>query len=568
MIKSVIMFSIIFIGCATYQTKYNGSWIIIQDQSKYYENDTLNISIELPYNDYKYAVDYGRVKSDKLSKDILSLVHADKNSDTILYVDRETFIILKDRRDIDFSQYSVFYLEDNTTARFNVHGRSVNLFYRKTEINKRKKMYAINDIFPLGNRVIQFISYSQSEKAGGRTIMDVTNPDDVLFFAGNYRRILDLSKKNAENISINKRTILKPAFDMFKDYFEYGELNNYNAYKLGEGRSLNYVDEDNIRDGGAYYQALATYSAFAGETVKADSVWNIMRGSRPTVRFEKKKSLQELLNTVKDKQVVMFNEAHNVPKHRYLVGTLLDDLYASGFRYLALEAFHNDSLFQVLSYPTSDNGFYINDPIFSNLVRKAAVTGYKIVGYDYFGKDREKRQAMNIYKNTIDKDSSAKVLVLAGYSHINDDKMAGEFKKISGISPFTINQTYCYLKTLGNNTIYSDIAYQIDDSDLENKPKVDVLLYNDIHISSNCFDSSEYSVVSLESVDNATICCIYNKEELSKSEENGHKPIPVAVCNLMNKSKFNVNLCPGDYVALYCNDYGSVIFRETLNLRN
>ena len=150
-------------------------------------------------------------------------------------------------------------------------------------------------------------------------------------------------------------------------------------------------------------------------------------------------------------RVVMINESHNKPLHRAFTASLLEEFYAMGFRYLAMETlnqFSNASLRQVNVL----TGHYTCEPIGGELVRKAISLGFILIAYEdsnynHTVNQREYTQADNIYQ-ILKKDPAAKILVHAGEKHIeegaiSDDRipMAAYFKIISGIDPFTIDQT-------------------------------------------------------------------------------------------------------------------------------
>jgi hypothetical protein len=151
-------------------------------------------------------------------------------------------------------------------------------------------------------------------------------------------------------------------------------------------------------------------------------------------------------------RVVMINEAFDKPQHRAFVYALLDKLYDEGYRYLAMETLRHAAGFQ----PTEINvftGHYTNEPIGGELVRHALDKGYTLVPYEdtaavgHTPSQRDSAQASHLY-NVIKQDSSARMLVLAGYGHVSknpvgDDyvPMALAFKKISNIDPLTIDQT-------------------------------------------------------------------------------------------------------------------------------
>jgi len=98
-------------------------------------------------------------------------------------------------------------------------------------------------------------------------------------------------------------------------------------------------------------------------------------------------------------------------------------------------------------------GHYLSEPLGAELARKAIQLGYTLVPYEdtaarkHSPTQRDSVQASNIYA-VIQKDPTAKILVHAGYGHIEENAfntgyvpMAAAFKKKSGIDPFTIDQT-------------------------------------------------------------------------------------------------------------------------------
>ncbi|WP_299229142.1 hypothetical protein [uncultured Psychroserpens sp.] len=170
----------------------------------------------------------------------------------------------------------------------------------------------------------------------------------------------------------------------------------------------------------------------------------------------------------KSHQVIMINEEHRMSRHRILTTQLLEPLYLNGYRYLALEALSKENLLKQ-GYPVLSNGSYIKDPLFGEMIRTAIKLGYKIISYEIetnsigYTKERdplkrqlfrEKTQAKNIITKILDKDSNAKILVHGGRDHIAEvlefqkigldsiefGMMAGFFKKLANIDPFTVDQ--------------------------------------------------------------------------------------------------------------------------------
>lgn len=195
---------------------------------------------------------------------------------------------------------------------------------------------------------------------------------------------------------------------------------------------------------GAYDKTLEVWNVTNKKvyTTKKDSLLNI-------AQYEIKPAKNILLNLVKDKQVVMFNEAHHLPHHRITTMSYLEEMHELGFRYLGVEGLkeNGDSLMN-RKVPTINSGYYIKEPQYSNLLKKAISLGYTVFNYDDGGrgKEREITQAKNIAR-ILQSDENAKILIHAGWGHIREDTtilgglMAYEFKKETGIDPFTINQT-------------------------------------------------------------------------------------------------------------------------------
>lgn len=116
-----------------------------------------------------------------------------------------------------------------------------------------------------------------------------------------------------------------------------------------------------------------------------------------------------------------------------------------------MEAFNNYSN-KYLDSLNVFTGYYTNEPVAGELVRKALQLGYRLVSYEdtlaskHSPSQRDSIQAENIYSVLL-KNPSAKILVHGSYAHLSEKRskdfipMAVWFKKISGLDPFTIDQT-------------------------------------------------------------------------------------------------------------------------------
>jgi hypothetical protein len=228
------------------------------------------------------------------------------------------------------------------------------------------------------------------------------------------------------------------------------------------------IQENKLKDASnpiQYYTDLSESVSFSGDYLSAlemekksydpkleDSIFQSLgKQTDLLLGVEFKDAKKYIIEKSSHQKVVMINESHNKPIHRAFTASLLEDFYAIGFRYLAMETlnqFPNASLRQVNVL----TGHYTCEPIGGELVRKAISLGFTLIAYEdsnfmHTVNQREFTQAENINK-ILQKDPSAKILVHAGDKHIEEGAisndripMAAYFKIVSGIDPLTIDQT-------------------------------------------------------------------------------------------------------------------------------
>lgn len=180
--------------------------------------------------------------------------------------------------------------------------------------------------------------------------------------------------------------------------------------------------------------------------------------------------------------VVMMNEAHDgyarMPRTRKLGTKLLPLFHSTGFRILALEALPPETAQEwnqtrkVRWYPNSRG--YLSQPEMQTFIQSALDLGWTLVGYDVTRRQdlarlawfaeasqnkmitfeytqwRERKQGQNLMKywNQLNR---PKMLVWCGNGHLAEHPlnfgkkklytMGWQFKELSGVDPFTINQT-------------------------------------------------------------------------------------------------------------------------------
>jgi hypothetical protein len=172
-------------------------------------------------------------------------------------------------------------------------------------------------------------------------------------------------------------------------------------------------------------------------------------GRRALEKYEAVDALEVIADMAEEELLVLINEAHHVPQHRAFSIELLRMLRPLGFTHFAAETLYEaDVDLNERGYPTKMSGAYINEPVYGDLVRTALALGYVVVPYESRGGNRELGQATNLIERILEVDPEARVVVHAGYAHINEQgsiagarAMAGQLKEITGIDPLTIDQT-------------------------------------------------------------------------------------------------------------------------------
>ncbi len=206
-------------------------------------------------------------------------------------------------------------------------------------------------------------------------------------------------------------------------------------------------------------QYLSWFQTFIGDYDGAAQSFSIAQPAQPDDArtplgggWQAKPAADVILDLARDRKAVFFNEAHSAPVTRTLTIELLAKLRAEGFDYFAAETlYRNDKELNRRGYPTPDSGFYIDEPLYGEMVRTALKLGFKVVAYDVenagAGDARELAGAQSLY-HIFKQDPKARLVVDAGFAHIQKtgkylggSSMAEFFAKMSGIDPLCIEQT-------------------------------------------------------------------------------------------------------------------------------
>jgi hypothetical protein len=208
-------------------------------------------------------------------------------------------------------------------------------------------------------------------------------------------------------------------------------------------------------------QYLSWYQTFIGDYPDAAASFSIRQplqsddspSPMDDPSYTARPALDAIPELAKNFRIVYLNEAHNVPLTRTITVQLLGRLRNEGFTDLAVETlYQTDTQLQARGYPIPESGFYTQEPISAELVRTALKLGLRVTAYEAVsestGDAREAEQARNIYASTFKKNPQARLIVEAGYAHIQKSgaflrgqSMAEHLYKLSGIDGLAIEQT-------------------------------------------------------------------------------------------------------------------------------
>lgn len=227
-----------------------------------------------------------------------------------------------------------------------------------------------------------------------------------------------------------------------------------------------------------FNQYVSWFESFVGNYVGARTVFSIAQpaakgdSTAPMADYTAQPALDAIAELARGHQAIFFNEDHNFALTRTLTVQILAKLRTEGYDTFAAETLYaDDTGLAKRGYPTADTGFYTEEPIYAEMVRSALKLGYRVVTYEdesaAVGDARERNQARNLYKRAFGDHPHARLVVNAGFMHIqkagkyfDGAAMAQHFVRLSGITPITVEQTVLvpHQDVAGDHPVYRQIV--------------------------------------------------------------------------------------------------------------
>lgn len=177
--------------------------------------------------------------------------------------------------------------------------------------------------------------------------------------------------------------------------------------------------------------------------------------------FAQRAAVDAIANAARDRRIVILNESHHNPRHRAFALALATRLREVGFTHFGAETFASNFAETIKDgAPKLKTGTYTLEPVFGDLVRQIAKSGYQLFEYEQRSDQmpkgkvdrkadisaREQAQAENI-KKVLDTSLGARLFIYVGGGHgseIPDEDnlewMALRLKRMTQLDPLTINQ--------------------------------------------------------------------------------------------------------------------------------
>ncbi|HMV26362.1 MAG TPA: hypothetical protein PKA26_05730, partial [bacterium] len=186
---------------------------------------------------------------------------------------------------------------------------------------------------------------------------------------------------------INPRSLDHPIYLSFKDgdyLTSIIECDKWDSIYRGTNSEDAFMEQEAYYNSfvGNYQKALENFDKINAKWINQSDTTNLLELS--FLSAKKVDAVNEILREAVNHQITIVNEAHHMPQHRAFISSLLKPLYESGYRYFATEMLTDnvDAVKKDGYVSFQQNGFYPNEPVYANLIRKALEIGYTLVSYE------------------------------------------------------------------------------------------------------------------------------------------------------------------------------------------
>ncbi len=497
-----------------------------------------------------------------------------------------------------FGDYTTDFSNNEITGKeYRFYKRVIKANFPNIKISRKSFVYKASATDPWLHTAL--FAFPPSEEKHIAFVVDTARLSTLFFYPcakSNFIRLFTLDKKKhgADYVPllVAESNDLNETFQCDENFKKVYPRDPFSVCKKGFGDSTNYLFPVRCvkqiesqyyteNDKSMWLQAAMTFNSFLSNNTTSGQLQSrfycpIDKKIESTVFDDE--AIAYIKELMKDKQIVMINEQHWQPKHRYLGNSLLKYLYGKGFRYLAVEAIgENQDSLNIRRYPLQKTGIYTKEPQFGNFIRNALQMGFEIIAYDEFIQDRERKQAENIYHKTFGKNPNAKVLVWGGIEHINEEKtdypkMGYYLKELSGIDPLTIEQTKGDVKAPYLNRHW----LSINADSTRNYNQYDLYIYNNIpEAAFQIKPDVEQTVVSVPlsqvikdkiSQHGSLLLMVYLKEEF---EVHRFEAVPVLNYLLdVDVKQPVISLPDAEYTFIKRSPSGAILEQSTVSTKN
>ncbi len=211
-------------------------------------------------------------------------------------------------------------------------------------------------------------------------------------------------------------------------------------------QELQYLEKDNL-----YTQKLPMIGLYDSSLYYEDHIENSnyksslsINDSFQVISFFKDNIIRKILDT---NNIIILNEAHHFPYTRTTLYHLIDSLKKYDYNYVFLEGLNQSNLHYLMQHPPgSDDGFYPQEIVYAEILRKLKQKGLYFYGYDTH--DYNDKQDIIIKKNRkfLQYKIANKIIIIQIDNYIDSLYNLNNFTRREVVQALSIASTIKYYK--------------------------------------------------------------------------------------------------------------------------